>query len=216
MNNKNILGLVLVALVVFGSWYFLSQNSVSGEVVAIVNGEKILNSEYQSLRSQISNQQGLDLANIDEKTSSELQKYVVDSLVSKVLLKQAVEKSDISVSDEDVKGRVETIKGQFEDNAGYEKALSDNGITEKDLLSQIKEEIAVQSYLEKELTLSSIKISDSEAKDAYDKVAGTQEVPPFEEVKSQIENSLMQEKQMVLINGLIDKLKTSAEIEVLI
>jgi len=216
MNNKNILGLILVVLVVFGSWYFLSSKSVNGEVVAVVNGEKILNSEYQTLRSQISNQQGLDLANMDEKTSSELQKYVVDSLISKVLLKQAVDKSGISVSDEDVNGRIEMIKGQFEDNVGYEKALSDNGITENDLLSQIKDEIAVQSYLEKELTLSSIKLSDSEAKDAYDKIAAVQEVPPFEEVKSEVEMSLLQEKQMELINGLIDRLKSSAEIEVLI
>lgn len=216
MNNKNILGLILVVLVVFGSWYFLSSKNVNGEVVAVVNGEKILNSEYQNLRSQISNQQGLDLANMDEKTSSELQKYVVDSLISKVLLKQAVDKSGISVSDEDVNGRIEMIKGQFEDNAGYEKALSDNGITENDLLSQIKDEIAVQSYLEKELTLSSIKLSDSDAKDAYDRIAAVQEVPPFEEVKSEVEMSLLQEKQMELINGLIDRLKSSAEIEVLI
>lgn len=216
MNNKNILGLILVVLVVFGSWYFLSSKNVNGEVVAVVNGEKILNSEYQNLRSQISNQQGLDLANMDEKTSSELQKYVVDSLISKVLLKQAVDKSGISVSDEDVNGRIEMIKGQFEDNAGYEKALSDNGITENDLLSQIKNEIAVQSYLEKELTLSSIKLSDSDAKNAYDRIAAVQEVPPFEEVKSEVEMSLLQEKQMELINGLIDRLKSSAEIEVLI
>lgn len=190
----------------------------SGEAVATVNGEEISSSEFESLKSQVIQEQELDAENLDEQTEEQIETQVIDSLVSQVLLQQIIDQSDISVEDSEVDTQIQTIvSSQFGgDQEAFQTALTETGMNEADLQSQIKQELKRQAYFEQELDFSSISATQEEIQATYDQVSANQDVPSLEEVSDQVENMVLQQKQQQLIEAHVEELRAEAEVEILI
>ena len=224
--NANIKRTVITTLVVLvlgaGVWYALSLRdsapaNVSG-AVATVNGEEISRDEFDKLQARISAEQGFDIAALDAKAKAEFQTQTIDSLVSQTLLRQAAERSNTVSLDMDkkVEDEVNKIKGQFQDESAYNDALTTEGLTEETLRTRIRSDLTTQAYLEKELSLSTVSVTDAEMRIVYDQAASGQSVPPFEEVRSQVEQMAIQQKQQQLVGALVEKLRGEADIKILI
>lgn len=231
---KNIIILVFVLLLIgVGIWSFVSREefdpneipnqdnaslSEIGEIVAIVNDEEITRSEFEELQSQMAAQQGVDVASLDVQTQTQIRSQVVDNLISQKLLQQKIEESEISVSEENITAQVDLIKQGFETDEQFQKALSGQGLTEDQLHENVASEIAVQNYLEQELNLSSLTVTEEEVAAAYEEISQSEqeEIPSLEEVYSQVENMVVQQRQQELINEFIAELRSDAEIEILI
>lgn len=231
---KNIIILVFVLLLIgVGIWSFVSREefdpneipnqdnaslSEIGEIVAIVNDEEITRSEFEELQSQMAAQQGVDVASLDVQTQTQIRSQVVDNLISQKLLQQKIEESEISVSEENITAQVDLIKQGFETDEQFQEALSGQGLTEDQLRENVASEIAVQNYLEQELNLSSLTVTEEEVAAAYEEISQSEqeEIPSLEEVYSQVENMVVQQRQQELINEFIAELRSDAEIEILI
>jgi parvulin-like peptidyl-prolyl isomerase len=225
MNNKKtiiliaVLGLAALLGVIYMIMRGVNNNQPafdSETVIALVNGEKITQGDFNRLQTQMLVEQGMNPETLDEASKSQLRTQILNTLISQKLLKQAAAESGINVTDLEVDLQLEQIKNQFSDELEYQAALSDEGISEEQLRSQLKSDMLIQSYLDHELDFSSINPSQEEIALEYEKYADNEDFPPLEEVRDLIESSLINQKQQTLLADLIADLSAKAEIEILI
>ena len=215
--KKTIISLVVIAAVIAGGWYLLSSRKDGSSPVALVNGEVISRSELDSVYSQVVEGQGLDSMLLTKEAQAEQRTQALDILISQVLLRQAVESSGITVSQEAVDTQINAVKAQFEDEAAYGAALVTEGLTEATFALQVKRDLTVETYLNEKLGLNAITATDAEIEEGYSQaIEGVEEAPALEEVRDQIREFVIGQKKQALIAQHVQELRTVAEIEVLI
>ncbi len=205
------------------------------EVVATVNGEEISSQQLaqqanvnQILQqvSQVDQQlaQLLSSSEAGNEVLEELQKAKLDSLIDNVLLEQAAEESDITLSQEEKDEIYEEQKKQIleqnqMDEEQFLSALEQQGFEDEDAYKKEfsnNPQIKINKLIEEEV-LTDIDISEEEMQEAYDEneeaFAQSGEETSFEELKPQIEQMLRQQKQSQAINEYLEELREDAEIE---
>jgi hypothetical protein len=207
----------------------------NNQIIATVNGEEITSQQLaqqanvnQILQqvSQVDQQLAQILASSEagSQVLEELQNAKLDSIIDSILLKQAAEKSDISLSqaekDEIYQQQKNAIIKQqqmneeqflsileqqgYENEAAYKEEFSNN--------PQIK----INKLIEEEV-VANIEVSEDELQQAYDEnkdaLAQSGQDASFEKIKPQLEQMLKQQKQGQAINQYLSELKEDAEIE---
>lgn len=225
-NNKIIIIAALLILIAAGAWYFLSsdssfseENNDNEDVVAIVNGEKVFQSELDSAEMQVAANQGIDINSAGEQEREQIQSQAINNLVSQKLLSQVVQESDIEASEEEIDEQVEAIKDQFETDQEFQEALSFEGLTEEELRSEVRLNVAIQNYIDQEIDFSSVSVEESEVSALYDELIAGQDqenVPSLEESYDQVEQMLVQQKQEEVLDNFIEELRSESEVEILI
>ena len=77
-----------------------------------------------------------------------MKKQAAESLINRVLLKEAVETEDIGASDEELDERMEMVKSKFESPEAYSQQLADLGITQKGLRSEMETSLRMEKLLQ--------------------------------------------------------------------
>ena len=122
------------------------------KVVAEVNGKKILKddfvplfeTQYQQMQMQ-AQQSGQP---VDEKG---LKKQTAENLVSTEVLVQEADKRKIDVSDKDIdKGLQESAKSGQMSEKDFLKAMKDQGMDEKKVRSELKNQLKIEGLVEDE------------------------------------------------------------------
>ena len=116
------------------------------DVIATVNSEEILRKDFDR-RLNVFRRMNQDVTPV-------IKMQVVDQLTKKVLLKQFVDKQDISASKEEVQAEIEKIKFFLQNNpSNKDKPLDEILETQGSSLSELEEEVsralALSKYLEK-------------------------------------------------------------------
>lgn len=220
--------IAVVAIIVLGAgvWYLVSSGNLlpggdkaadlSGPV-AVVNGEEIAGADFVAIRDQIASGQGAEFSALSAEEQATVQEQALEALISQVLLRQAVASANLAVSDEEIEAQLEAVKSQF---GGDEDALIEQGLIISELTEQIRLDLATQAYFNQELNLAALTASETEVSAAYEQMAagaaGEEEVPVLAEVSDQVESFVIQQKQQELILGLIERLRQTANIEILI
>jgi len=160
----------------------------AGDVVAIVNGEKVFRKDFDRRLEA--------LKSMNQEISRSVEMLVVDQLTKKLLLKQFVDNQNIEVSDKEIKGEIEKIEFFLKSNPSTaEKSLKEilesKGSSIEALKGEIKETLALSKYLDKV-------ISDDE-KRSY-----------FEANKSAFNGEKVKTSHVLIDTT---KLKTDAELE---
>lgn len=222
--------LVVILLLGGGAWYFISNNMNStsntaqalnnlspSDPIARVNGEEITRSDLDTIQAQILSQQGIDPATLDAAMQQELLTQALNAVVAQTLLRQEVENAKINVGEDEVSTQLEEIKAQYENDSEYAQVLKSQNMTEDDLKTQIGENLRTQKYLDGVIDTNSLSVSGEEVDAAYKQVAtNTEDVPPLEDMREQIEDSIIQQKQQQLVAQHIQQLQQKADIELLI
>ncbi|MEK5442340.1 MULTISPECIES: SurA N-terminal domain-containing protein [unclassified Fredinandcohnia] len=188
------------------------------KTVAIVNDTKILGSDYNGILSSIQGQmQQMGQDPTSKEAAEQVKNQTIDSLVGQTLLLQEADKKSYKVSEADIKKRLDEVKKQFKTEKEFESALKKTGMDMKTLETQIADGLKLNQYVEKEISVG--KITDEEIQKTYDQYAEQgkttgQEIPKFEEVKPQIEQSLQQQKQQEKLAQHVEELKKNAKIEI--
>jgi hypothetical protein len=224
--KKTIIAIAVVLILGFGFWYLSSlgdfspqENGEDNDVVAIVNGEEISRSDLNDFEMQTAAEMGLDASSLGEEEKEQVQSQAIEGLISRTLLYQEARNSEIEAPEDQIDEQVEETKSQFESDEEFEDALENEGITEEELRSRIGFNVILQSYIDRELDFSSVKIEESEVEEMYNQVVseqGEEAVPPLEEVYEQVESMLTQQKQEEELEKHIENLKEEADIEILI
>jgi parvulin-like peptidyl-prolyl isomerase len=226
MQTKILIVAVLAIIATAGAlMYFTQKNDspslLSGEqtgettndVVAVVNGENISRGELETARTQVTAQQGIDMSVFDDAAKTQFDAQILESLISQRLIQQASAKANITIDDATVDTQMATIRSQFATEEEFAQALTAEGLSEEALKAQIKKDLTTQTYLEQELQLSAITVTEEEVNTTYTQVAVGEEVPPLEEVYAQVENMVREQKTQERIATLLERLSAEAQIE---
>jgi len=114
----------------------------------------------------------------------------LDDIVNERVLDAAIAKAGVTVDQAKVDEQFATLEEQFQAVGGLDEALSQRGLTRKELEKQIRTQLSVEEILKDEITPT-----DDEVMKAYDSGADTMYADQtLDEVKDQIESSLKESK----------------------
>jgi peptidyl-prolyl cis-trans isomerase C len=92
---------------------------------------------------------------------------ILESMVAQTLIIQDAKKQGITVSDQEVTAQIDTIKKQFPDAATFQKALASQGMTEKTLQDNMREQALIQKYMTTKV-LNTVTVDDAAARQFYE------------------------------------------------
>lgn len=150
-------------------------------VVASVNGTEITRQELDkrvNLTIEGYKQQGLDLTSKEnEALRDQVEKGVMDELITKTLLMQEAEKQKLTVSKEEVDKNLSEIKASFGSEEEFKKALQEAKWTEEDVREDITFRFTYKNVFDK-VTADVTKPTDAEISKYFEdnkKLFGTSE-----------------------------------------
>lgn len=214
--RKHALSISIIAgtILILGAGSFAYITSKNGPVVATVNGEKIYQTDFNKSKALIEQSATLQGADIeDESVRSEIEKQALNTLIENTLILSAAKKAGITFTDEEVKGKYDELITQLGSEEELQKQMTNLGLTEDELQKTLRERIVADKYIESVTDISAIAVSDQEI-DEFLKTVNTQQegVPPMEELRSQVKEQILAQKQRELIINLLKKLREEAEI----
>ncbi len=182
---------------------------------AVVNGVKIPLTQYEKNREQLiqtATFQGLDPENDTIKT--QINSQALDVLVNTELLRQAAVEAGITVSDADVDARYAEIVTTLGGEEQLTAKMTELNITPESLRTDIAGEILIKKHLDTAVDFGSVTLDPAEVQAVYDQ-ANTPgaDIPPFAEVKDQIEAQIRTTKEQEVVGKYIETLKADATIE---
>ncbi len=193
------------------------------DIVAKVNGQEITKTQLQNAESQILASQNINPTSLNLEGQKQLRIQALDNLISNQLVTQAANASDIAIEEDAINAQVDTIKGQFQDEAQFNELLTQQGIDMAKFRELVQSDLKVQKYLETSLDLLSIQPTEEEVLAFYNqeveatkKASSTQPIPPLEEVSENLKNVLIQQQQQAKISAHLKELSDGANIEILI
>jgi peptidyl-prolyl cis-trans isomerase SurA len=229
-NIKIALIVILVALLTAGAVFFLRgegslpfmdsmvANMESKKVVALVNGEKITQGDIDEIIARMLPSQN---GGIDDATKMQ----IIEDVVNMRLLLQEAKKEGLSVSDEEVKSEIDALIVQVGGEDAFMEQVESIGFTRSKLEESFKEELLIQKYIDSRNEEGPVVVSEEEIQNAYNEAVAfsqsagengseMQAIPPFSEVRDEIEAQLIQQKQLEIISEYVETLRESADIEI--
>ncbi|MGC3020801.1 MULTISPECIES: SurA N-terminal domain-containing protein [unclassified Brevibacterium] len=193
------------------------------KVVAEVNGEKIMKddfvplfeTQYQQMQMQ-AQQSGQP---VDEK---DLKKQTAENLVSTEVLVQEADKRKISVTDKDIdKGLKESAKSGQMSEKDFLKAMKDQGMDEKKVRSELKNQLKIEGLVEDEY--GEFEVSGEEIGQAYEQAKAQQEqmaqqggqqqeMPSLDEMRPQLKEQVKSQKTDEATQKFAKKLRKQADV----
>lgn len=135
--------------------------------VALVNGSEITREAFNREMDRVQRQIMASNGQLDAAGMPALQKRVLDSMIGRELLFQESKKKGIKVEEKEINGQVATIKSRYPSEEAFKSVLSQNGIDEASLKSEIGKMMTIKKFVEEEFKEKS-KVTDEEVKAFYD------------------------------------------------
>jgi len=215
--KKLIVAIVVLALL-GGIGYVALTNAPSPEegLAARVNGEEVKKTllEERFERAKASYEaQGIALADQEITT---IRQQLLDDLISETLLFQYAREQGITATEEMIENEYQQIVLQFPSEEDFQNTLTTQGMNTQELRQEISRQLIFRQIADRKAAEGKIIVSEEEMRRTYDETAesGT-EVPPFEEVRGEIEEFLRQQKIGQLMDELVGQLRAQASIEIL-
>lgn len=190
------------------------------DVVATVNGVDISKEEfttsYEGTFQQMSMQSQVTGQEVDQE---QLKTQTLDNLIGQKLLVEEADNRGIEASEEAIAATTDELvaTNQFASAEELFTALEEEqGIPKEEATEQIRQQVRLDALLAEEgadvaPTEEELKALYEEAK-ASGAAAQGGEVPPYEEVKPQLEQQAKQQKTSEVALALIEKLRESADV----
>lgn len=194
-------------------------------VVAEVNGEEIPKEDFEpayvSQFQQMSMQAQMTGEEVDEEW---LKEQTINSIIGTTLLVQESNARNYEASEEQVNDTLTELVDQygFESEEELFSAFEEQGMSEEEVRDILQTEVKVDQLIQEEA--GDTTPSEQEMQKAYDEMVAMQkqlsgdeeeiDIPSFEEMKSDIEQQLIFEKEREATNQLIEQLREKADITI--
>jgi len=192
-----------------------SQQTQAG--VAVVNGETITESELAVASTQLAQAataQGADPA--DPAIQATIRSQALDLMIGTVLLTQTAEAQGVTVPDEEVAERLAAIEADAGGAEVLATRMQEFGITMETLEADVRSELIISKLLDSVVTDEDTAVTEEEIATAYEGAGGSgAELPPLEDVRTQIETQLQQAKGQAVIDEYVGQLRADADIEII-
>ncbi len=197
-----VLLLVFVALVIF----FINKiEKNSGEVVAVVNGEKITEPELE---------RWYKISVVPEfRDNVEKEEFLVESLIPQKILVQEAEKEKITVENDEL----ETEFGNFLIDIGlslreFEKEMEKDDIEIEFVKESFRQRIMINKLLNKTV-LSEVELSASEVNDILESTTSLDPTLTAADIKKVIEEQLLKRKRIEALESFTNQLIENADVK---
>jgi peptidyl-prolyl cis-trans isomerase SurA len=193
------------------------------DVVAEVNGEEVTKEEFTPIYEAAFQQAAMQAQMSGEAPDQEaLKKQTVDDLVDTELLVQEADARGLSVSDEDIDAELSDLAEQNQMGSAEEllAAVEKQGVTEEQARSQVETQVLVEQLVadedgSAEPTEKELRAIYAQAKQQQAQSGQTgQKIPPFAEVREQIEEQARSQQVGEVAQALVDGLRKDADITV--
>jgi peptidyl-prolyl cis-trans isomerase C len=158
----------LIPVLLLASTAFLfSSGSKQKSAVASVNGVLIpkayVEREIRRFEEQAHSQGQL----VDESQREQLNRQALDTLIDIELLYQESQRRGFEVTEERIEEQVNGLRTQFGDEEGYAAALEQIGISDAELRSEFRRQLAIQDMIDTDIAPST-SVSEQESTDFYE------------------------------------------------
>lgn len=216
-KHPTLLASIFAGIVILGAGYFAYTTYYAhGGTVAVVNGKHIYRDEFNesvALIIQGATAQGADIA--QESVQAEIRTQALDILVNNALITSAATEAGIVATDEEIQSKYDEIITQLGSKEELEKRMAEVGLTEEKLRSNISDRILADAYINSKATIKDLAVTEEEV-NAFILGLGTGagELPPLEEIRPQIEEQILGQKQQQLITDIITKLREEGDVDI--
>jgi peptidyl-prolyl cis-trans isomerase SurA len=210
------------AAAVSGSGAGTGQGVLLDRLVAVVNGDVILESDVDEERRFEEIQ---PYRSAEESTREKL----IERLVNRALiLQQAALQPEDAVPDKDLDAQLATVRKDIpackqyhcETDAGWKKFLGDHGFTEEEFRERWLQRMQLLKFIEVRFR-NGIRIKDDEIKAYYEKTMLPEYAkrnappPPLETVKRRIEEVLLQQEVGALLEDWLKSLRAQGSVRIM-
>ncbi len=167
MGKRTISAIIIIAFSLASYSAFGQQTETIKDPVAVVNGVKISNKEYETevnLQLQQASQQGRQ---IPDAMLPKIKADILNHLIDREVLYQESQKKNIAVNAEKVNMEIKTIKDRFPSQEEFEKIIAEMGISEAEIKSQIERNLAIRQLIDTQV-IDKITVSEADTKAYYD------------------------------------------------
>jgi peptidyl-prolyl cis-trans isomerase C len=140
---------------------------VSSKKVAIVNGTAIVESDLDRGMEGMLQRRARSGAPMDEAQLKTIRMDVLNNLINRELLNQESKKEKIAVTDAQVNDKLSKIKERFKSDAEFKEMLTKMKLTEAQIKTQLKEDLAIQALIDKQV-VEKINVTEKDAQAYYD------------------------------------------------
>ncbi len=189
------------------------------DVVATVNGDEITRDEFVSIYEpqfeQMAGQAEMSGEPVDQ---DQLKQETLDLIIDNRLLVQEAESRGLTATDE----QIDEMLSTYATNSGVEspeeylaQLEEQQGLSADVVREQIADGVTVEALVDDEI--GDQPASEEELRELYDQAVASQgeeaELPPFEDVRPQLEEQVQAQKQQEVYQTLVDAAREDAEIE---
>jgi hypothetical protein len=222
MNKETIGSVVAVVLLAAGGWYVYSSGNYAGglaavgatDAVAIVNGEAISRGELDAFELQMT--AGGPAATATAEKAA-LDQKGLEILIARMVLLQAAKSAGFTASTTEVDAQIAAAIERAGSQDALAKELLAQGLTEEKLRTRIGENTAIQAYLDAQLDLPSLTVSEDEIQATYAQFkTGQEDAPSLAQVHDQLEQFIRERKEAEMVSVEVDRLRAAGKVELLI
>lgn len=218
-HNKNFMvAITIIALAMIGAGgYYYYKTKIQGKgPVAVVNGINIDRKDYNDSITILTTSAAQQGANVtDPKIISTIKAQTLDTLINNALLiggaKAAGFTADNATVEADYKALVEQLGGADALKAQMTKV----GLTDAKLRSNIADRVVVDAFLNAKTDLKTATTTPDDVLAFYNSLkAQSTSTPPLAEIRPQIEQQLLGQKQQTIVSDFIKTLHDAAKIQI--
>jgi peptidyl-prolyl cis-trans isomerase C len=121
------------------------------EKAAVINGTIITKNEYNRELNLFIDRITREGRQLNDSQLEKLKAEILDSLINRELLYQESQKTGIIVQLQEMTNEVSAIKQRFSSEDEFKKAISNMNLTEATLKAQIKQRLAIQKLIDKQI-----------------------------------------------------------------
>ncbi|MDR2395031.1 MAG: SurA N-terminal domain-containing protein [Endomicrobium sp.] len=150
----------------------LATSQVVDKTLAVVNGEPILSSEFNSLFAPIYEQyeKATPKSSQTIQKENELKDLVLNQKIDDLLLKQQAKNQNIKVSKKEIQDGLTEIKKRFSSDAEFKSELKKENMTIADFEKKLNDQIAIMKLVKQNVEPKVKPPTDTEAKALYNKI----------------------------------------------
>lgn len=192
------------------------------DVVADVNGTEIEKAQFEeAYNAQFQQAAMMSQMSGEEVNQDDLKQQVADGLVSQELLLQEAGNRKIDVTEEDTNVVLDELVEQnsMESQDDLFAAFEEQGMAKDEVMSQVEMQVQVEQLIAEET--GEVEPTDEELKEVYEQYTAqmeqqeTEEEPPsFDEMKPQLTEQVIAQKEGEAAQTLVAELKESADVTV--
>lgn len=192
------------------------------DVVAEINGEEVTKEDFEAIYQQQFQQEAMQAQmSGQEVDEDDLKERTAEGLVGQELLIKEANDRIKDVPEEEVDSTVDQLVEQngMESKDELFAAFAEQGMEEEELMEDIKTQVRVEQLVAEEA--GDIDPTDEEAEEAYEAMKAQQEemgsdeeLPEFDEIKSDLKEQVKQQKEAEFVQDFVDKLREDADVTI--